>query len=178
MKKLIILIAGTIFAVGCGKMPTYEFTSQDKHDGSNSEALIVDGIFKMKATQVENTCFPGGLALYPDLIPFVFTGDSEGEIVPGDAILLFEESPLVEEGITFGIHVPLRYDEEYGEWLGLIIWDPDDEVTMMQYSGDFSGENGIANYHEATIVLEYSPELCESGNLGRTVTRVEGWRAE
>lgn len=177
MKNLIIA-AAMVLAVGCGKMPTYEFVSQDTHKEHRSEALVVGGTFMMKATQTLNTCFPGELAQYPDLIPFTFTSNSEGEMVPGDAILLFEESPIVEEGISFGIHVPMRYSEEYGEWLGLIIWDPDDEVTMMQYAGDFAGENGIASYHEATIVLEYAPELCESGNYGQTVTRVEGWRMQ
>lgn len=176
MKNLLIA-AAMVLAVGCGEMPTYEFV-QDGHKEHHSEALAVDGTFMMKATQIENTCFTGGLTEYTELIPFVFTGDSEGEVIPGDAILLFEKNPIVEEGITFDFHVPLRYAEEYGEWLGLIIWHPDDEIGRLQYSPNFSGEGGIADYHEATITIEYSPELCESGSYGVTTTRVEGWKVE
>lgn len=177
MKNLIIAVAA-VLAVGCGEMSTYEFVSQDTHKEHRSEALMVDGTFMMKATQTENTCFSGGLTQYPDLIPFVFTGDSEGEMVPGDAILLFQENPIVEQGVVFDFHVPLRYSEEYGEWLGLIIWHPDEEIGRLQYGPSFSGEGGVADYHEAYITIEYAPEICESGLAGVTTTHVEGWRVE
>ncbi len=179
MKNLIfVILAAMVFVVGCGNAPAYEFGSQGKSGGSDSDALVVDGVFMEKATQTENTCFAGGLKEYSDLIPFTFTGDSEGEMVPGDAILLFEKNPIVEEGVTFDFHVPLRYAEEYGEWLGLIIWHPDDEIGRLQYSPSFSGEGGIADYHSASITIEYSPELCESGLAGSTTTHIEGWRVE
>lgn len=161
-KRFFVAILLGLTGLGCGE------------EGKKNESLAVFGTFLMEVEQTENTCSALGPREFAEMVPFVFTNNSEGEIVPGDAILLFEDSPLVEPGFDFDFRVPLR--QEDGEWLGLVIWDPDDEVTMLQYSGDFSGENGIADYHEATIALEYMPGLCQGGNSGRTVARVAGWR--
>lgn len=173
-KRIFFAFAALGFLSACERIPGYEYYFRDDEAESRPTALIVDGVFMMEAIQTENTCFAGGLVQYSEPVPFVFTADSEGELIPGDAILLFDDNPIVAEGVSFDFHVPLR--QEDGEWLGLVVWHPDDEITMLMYSGDFSGEGDVANFHEATIVLEYASWLCESGNYGTTVTKVQGWR--